>query len=174
MTGHDVIVWTARLSVAFYVTSVWLYLGISRTDKPESSRFRFCWAAAWGWCVIHVLCAFHFQHHWNHSAALKHTAEMTARVVGWNWSGGLYINYVFLIVWALDIIRLHRRKSKLSDDARQSVARQADVRSWAMQWIAAFMMFNATVVFGPPWWIVVSVLVLVPISLRLAGRSRSI
>lgn len=88
-------------------------------------------------CVVHVVCAYHFEHHWSQAAALKHTAEMTDRVIGWYWAGGLYVNYAFLVAWGIDAMRALMSKSR---------------SSLAMHLVAGFMMFNATLVFGPIWW----------------------
>lgn len=88
--------------------------------------------------MIHVVCAYHFEHRWSQVAALKHTAVMTDRVVGWHWAGGLYVNYLFLLAWGIDAYRCCRTQTPTSA---------------GMQIVAAFMMFNATVVFGPIWWV---------------------
>jgi hypothetical protein len=147
--GHSLIIWTARLSVALYVTAVWLLR--TRSQSP-SGRFAVLWVSAWAVCVVHVIFAFHFQHHWNHSAALQHTADMTERVTGLHWAGGLYINYVFLVWWGYDAIQRLRGVA-----LRSSIIFQA---------VAAFMMFNATVVFGPRIWIAVALLLCVAVVWR--------
>jgi hypothetical protein len=139
--GRSLILWTVRLAVACYLAAVWIDRRTARSRTCQVRCFRVFWSSAWGLVVIHVLFAYHFQHHWNQAAALQHTAEMTERVVGWYWSGGLYINYLFLAVWGVDVVRLLRSPERPS--------------STLMHLIAAFMMFNATVVFGPSWWIVV-------------------
>lgn len=137
--GRNMILWTVRFSVALYVIAVWhSVFGVGRPGADR--RFRAAWSLSWLLCVIHVACAFHFEHHWSQQAALQHTAEMTARVVGIHWGGGLYINYLFLTWWGVDAYRLIRGQTQRT--------------SAAFQWTAAFMMFNATVVFGPRWWII--------------------
>lgn len=135
--GRNLILWTVRLSVALYCVAVWRYLSVRQLGTMDKFYSK-AWSAAWLMCVIHVLCAYHFEHHWSQTAALKHTAEMTERVVGIHWAGGLYVNYVFLIVWGVDVARsfFGQKLSPIS-----------------MHLTAAFMMFNATVVFGPRWWI---------------------
>ena len=141
--GRNLIVWTVRICVALYATAVWRHLFYSSPENPSTKTadlwYVRAWSLSWLLCVIHVLCAYHFEHHWNQSAALQHTADMTNRVVGINWPGGLYVNYIFLTYWGFDVFR--RLKSGGSS-------------SLAMHIIAAFMMFNATVVFGPQWWFV--------------------
>lgn len=138
--GHNMIVWTVRVSVALYAIAVWRYLFVVRHQPSAGvdSTYRLAWSLSWLMCLIHIVCAYHFQHHWDQAAALKHTAELTERVVGLHWSGGLYVNYVFITMWGIDVGRNLIRTSRVSSVFIHSVA--------------AFMMFNATVVFGPSWW----------------------
>lgn len=138
--GHNMIVWTVRVSVALYVIALWRYLFVIRRQLKVGvdSIYRLTWSLSWLMCLVHIVCAYHFQHHWDQAAALKHTAELTERVVGLHWSGGLYVNYVFISMWGADVGRILLRTSEASSVLLHSVA--------------AFMMFNATVVFGPTWW----------------------
>jgi hypothetical protein len=106
--------------------------------------------------TVHVLAAFHFEHDWSHSAALKHTAQQTARLTGIDWGGGLYFNYVFLLLWLVDVAMLWTVASKPSSRLRRS-----------MDLACIFMVLNATVVFGPRWWIgPVIILGLIAVQLR--------
>lgn len=136
--GRSLILWTVRVSVALYALAVWRSVFFRNPLAGSDQRYRWLWSLAWGMCVVHVLCAFHFQHRWNHAAALEHTASMTERVVGIHWAGGLYINYVFLLWWGRDVWQLWTRPQHQSGRTFHAVA--------------AFMMLNATVVFGPAWW----------------------
>ena len=125
--GHSMIVWSVRLSVALYMVATFCWLRPDQKSQdlvsPESRTaaadpsilwYRRCWMAAWVLCLIHVTCAYHFQHHWSQTAAQRHTAELTQRVTGLYWSGGLYINYAFLVWWGLDVLRCHRRPMQTS------------------------------------------------------------
>ncbi|MEQ9406999.1 MAG: hypothetical protein RIK87_04705 [Fuerstiella sp.] len=135
--GKALILWTVRVSVGLYAAALWRLLFHRRAAGPDRVSSAL-WLGAWAMCVIHVVCAFHFEHHWSHQAALLHTTEMTERVVGLKWGGGLYINYLFLIWWGWDAFRqLSRPGSRVSP---------------VIQAAAVFMMFNATAVFGPVWW----------------------
>lgn len=138
LLGSTLILWTVRLSVGLYAAALWRYLFVLRRKRQADRIYLILWTASWVMCVIHVLCAFHFEHHWSHAAGLRHTAEMTGRVVGIYWDGGLYINYAFLAWWGLDVGLLWA-----GSRMRVSVSLQA---------VAAFMMFNATAIFGPVWW----------------------
>ena len=135
--GTSLILWTARISVMLYAAAVIRCFGtLSRTG------WQYLWAGSWLMCVVHVLCAFQFEHSWSHAAALQHTAVMTHRVTGLHWGGGLYINYLFLTAWLINALTCFRR-------ARTD--REASPDYW-FHAVAAFMMFNATAVFGPVWW----------------------
>lgn len=136
--GRHLILWTVRASVALYAVAAWRYLFFARRDGSTDRTYSLVWAVSWLLCVVHVGFAYHFEHHWSQTAAEIHTAEMTARVVGLHWAGGLYVNYVFLTLWGYDAVRLLMSRTTGS--------------SWTMHAVAAFMMFNATVVFGPAWW----------------------
>lgn len=153
--GSSLILWTARLFVALYAAAVWRYLYPSGSGQTDVWQARL-WFAAWLICVIHVCCAFQFEHKWSHASAVLHTAEQTERSVGVRWGGGVWLNYLFLAWWGWDAIRLLGRRTR--------------VTSGVLQIVAAFMMFNATVVFGPAWWwIPVPVFVLVLIIRRRIG-----
>lgn len=157
-TGRLLILWTVRIAVLLYALATWRYLIVLRPqNKTVDRRYSLLWATAWLMCVIHVVCAFHFEHHWSHAAALRHTAEMTNRVVGIHWGGGLIINYVFLAWWGIDAGRQFRRKQAAS--SRIFIA------------VAGFMFFNATAVFGPAWWwIPVSLFVVSAVKSAIYGR----
>ncbi|APZ91113.1 hypothetical protein [Fuerstiella marisgermanici] len=160
-TGRLLILWTVRIAVTLYALAMWRYLFLSRSGRKNGDqRFAILWASAWLMTVVHVVCAFHFQHHWSHTAAWQHTSDMTNRVVGLDWGGGLIVNYVFLTWWGIDAGRLFRR----SDTATSSTIFVA---------VAAFMFFNATAVFGPPWWwIPVSVFIAAVVIAAICGRWR--
>jgi hypothetical protein len=61
------------------------------------------WTLAFLLCVGHVLAAFHLVHHWSHSAAYRDTAEQTRQLLGVAYGAGVYFNYAFLFVWAVDV-----------------------------------------------------------------------
>ena len=51
---------------------------------------------------IHVAIAFRYYHHGSHREAYEQTARETAETVGINWGGGIYFNYLMLVLWAGD------------------------------------------------------------------------
>ena len=89
--------------------------------------------------LVHVALAFHFTHDWRQDLALQETSRQTAEVVGIEWSGGLYINYAFMLAWLMDTAWWWRGLD---------IYRQRP-RAVTIAWHAVllFMFFNATVVF---------------------------
>ena len=170
--GDRLIALTAQFAVACYAIALLLAARQCRLSLRERTSFRGAkgdntggakgdslkpslavagfWTAGLLGLTVHVACAFHFLHHWSHAAALKHTAQRTAEVTGWDWPGGLYINYVFLLFWAVDAVRVWREAL-----GRTPVASRVWRR--VVQGVFLFMMFNATVVFGPWHWTAASV-----------------
>lgn len=117
-----------------------------RADRSDL-LVRWLWTVACAALLAHVACAFAFYHQWSHVAAYRHTAEETAAVVGWNWGGGLYFNYLMCALWLGDVAWWwsnpggHRNRSKWLHHALHGFF-------W-------FMIFNATVVYGTGpvrWW----------------------
>lgn len=148
--GDRMIAHTAQWMVACYAIS--LLLAVRQRPSEKSSRaIAVFWTAGVVGLMIHMVCAFHFQFHWSHAAALKHTALRTYEVTKWSWPGGLYINYVFLLFWIWEAIRIWRESLGMSPVASQSWHR-------FVNGVFLFMMFNATVVFGPWHWTVATVM----------------
>ena len=170
--GEHLMLWTVRASVGCYVVALWRWLfaqvpaestGSAATQSGDRVYNRF-WFAAWLLCVLHVICAFHFRHHWVHSVAIQHTADMTERVVGIHWGGGLYVNYVFLLCWGASVAGALRH-------GRNQTVRGRRLEN-IMHAFAAFMMFNATAVFGPLWWWIPTIAIVAAIAyrIRIGGR----
>ena len=106
------------------------------------------WTAGCVVLAIHVLTAMHYEHGWSHTEALRHTAKQTLEVAGIDWGGGLYFNYGLLLLWTADVCFLWfgcERPIRLRKPVRR-----------LNEWACAFIVLNATVVFGPSWWIVVA------------------
>ena len=53
-------------------------------------------------CVTHIGIAMASVHGWSHASAIEATARTTAAVYGLRWGGGVFVNYLFVAVWALD------------------------------------------------------------------------
>lgn len=60
--------------------------------------------------------------------------------MGWEWGGGVWMNYLLMLLWLGDALWL-----KLAKESHRARAKWI---SWTVQGYLAFMWFNATVVFG--------------------------
>ena len=161
-TMEEMIVrWTARLAVAGYVLRLWVDVR-SRNSNSNLQAARWWWTFGCGFFLLHVITAFHFIHHWNHSAAWESTARRTAEMTGWRSGMGLYINEAFLCLWIADTVQWWRNLNW--PDQRWAY--------WIVQSIFAFLMVQATAVFGPPFWPPVTILVIVALAWQ-AFRHRS-
>lgn len=63
---------------------------------------RAAWTAGVVLALVHAALAFHFVYGWSHRVAAVATEEQAAAVFGIGWSGGILVNYVFLVIWVLD------------------------------------------------------------------------
>lgn len=133
----------AQLAVICYLLRVLLDLWGSPARAVACWK-RGAWTAGCAALWLHVAAAFHFIHQWSHAEAIRQTAEQTRQLTGWAWGGGVYINHAFALLWLMDVVGWWR--GGLEFDTRSSV------RFWMIHAIFAFMMFNATVVFGPVHW----------------------
>jgi hypothetical protein len=109
-------------------------------QAPQEVAFRWIWSAGCALYLAHVGLAFHFYHHWSHAAAYESTAERTRQMVGVESGTGLYLNYLFTLLWPVDALWWWSRPVSYNNRSR-----------WLTGSYFAFfgfMAFNATVVFG--------------------------
>ena len=128
---------TVWLALTLYVAGEW-----ARALAPGRSGNRAVWLSGLGLFAFigHVVCAFHFHHHWSHAAAYRDTAQQTAEFAGWNWGGGLYVNYLFTLVWLGEFLWLTCSPTTFARRARWIV--------WAIRGFFMFMILNGAVVFA--------------------------
>ena len=140
--GAALIDWTARGAVACWAAR--LIVALLRGRRSPKSVEVLLWLTGWSLLVVHVGCAFHFQHGWSHTAAYDHTAQRTAEATGWAWGGGVFFNYSTIAIWGADLVVL-----TISCKTNRSAPRLWTV--FATAWVG-FMILNSTLVFGPRWW----------------------
>jgi len=85
-------------------------------------------------CVFHLVLAFHIGHAWSHQKAFDHTKQVGG--VG----EGVYVNYLFALVWTVDVIWVWISFEHYLNRPRW-------VR-WLVHGFMGFIVFNAAVVFG--------------------------
>jgi hypothetical protein len=135
--GTLLTLWSARIAFLFYAAALAAWLtGLARAA-------RLAWALGFLVYLSHVAAAFHFHHHWSHDAAYEETARQTAGLFGVRSGAGLYCNYAFTCVWALDALWIWWSAETYRRRPRSIAA--------AIHSFMAFMFFNATVVFVSGW-----------------------
>lgn len=138
------------MSAALYVT-IWIALAcFVAAEAGKRPAFAGRRAARWTTAVsaigllllvMHIALAFAVRHGWSHAAAVQATALQTAAVYGLDWGGGIYVNYLFAAVWALDAWLWH-----ISPAAS---ARRRKPIVWALRTFYAVIVVNGAVVFVP-------------------------
>ena len=86
-------------------TVLWAAVEAGRLLRPTLVEpLRQLWTVAVLLAVVHVAFAFDVVYGWSHDAAVAATARQTAEQTGLTWGGGLYVNYLFLTMWAADAL----------------------------------------------------------------------
>jgi len=113
---------------------------LMRRSAGTDRLARAMWTAGIGLALIHVFLAFELVYAWNHEAAVDATSRQAAERVGWAWRGGIYVNYVFLVLWLADVSwwwvapATHATRSLRFETSRLA--------------LFTFMFFNGAVVFA--------------------------
>ncbi len=131
----------ATIAVALSLVGLtWVTLLLAGQDRRLLMAARIFWTLAFLSYLVHVAVAFETYHHWSHAEAAFHTGFRTWEMTGWFWTGGIWINYAFTLLWGADVIywwtgldRYSRRPVRLR---------------WFVHAFFAFMIFQAGVVFA--------------------------
>lgn len=75
---------------------------LRRASADRRSAARAMYTAGALLLVAHAAAAFQFSHGWSHAAALAATAARSEAMAGFASGSGLYLNYLFMAVWAAD------------------------------------------------------------------------
>lgn len=103
-----------------------------------------CGAAAF---LVHAVAAFHTVYSWSHEIAWQSTAEQTAELTGWRSGSGLYLNYLFGLLWLIEVCWWWAQPI--------SYARRPRLVADGLELFFLFMILNGAVVFasGPVRWL---------------------
>ena len=154
---------TVRGSIAAATLS-WAAAEWLRLRQPSAGAMaRVFWTLGAALTVVHTIAVFHYIHDWSQDAALAHTAQQTAMLMGLRWGGGLYVNYAFIALWVADAaLWWHDRASY---ERRPAGARDALLA------VFLFMFVNAGVVFAHgPARVVGTIAVLIVLLARFVFR----
>lgn len=137
-TAHDTI-----RSSALRVVLVWCFawpialVRPARDPGPEEAdagRVRALWTLGCVLLWVHIAIAFHAGHGWSHAAAWEHTKQIGG------YGDGVFVNYLFALVWLADVIWAWVNFG--------SYLRRPRWLTWAVHGFFLFIVFNAAVVFG--------------------------
>ena len=165
-TGEFLTRGTIWVSIAGYAIGsvIFAMSSPSRRSATWDAAARVIWTIACASLIAHFISAFQFYHDWSHAAAYADTARQTREAFGFNWGGGVFINYALLITWMLDVAWWWR--SGLDSYRKRPLPL---VVAW--HGFLIFIIFNATVVFGDGIvrWIGLAICLLLALSwLRIA------
>jgi hypothetical protein len=141
-SGDWIISWSVRLALLLLVVVQALEFQSLRQGRI-ASVLRWLWTTAFVLFAIHVAAAFHFVHGWSHQTALEATAKETFEKMGFSFGAGIYFNYLFLLVWATDLVWIWRATG-LSTKSQQMLF-------YAGRAYMLFIAFNGVVVFKSGW-----------------------
>lgn len=85
------------LSVACWA---WTVAAILRGGATNATRW--VWGAGADLFIIHAIAAFAKFYDWSHAVAVKETAVQTLEATGIDTGAGLWLNYLFGLVWCSD------------------------------------------------------------------------
>lgn len=135
--------------------SVWLALAcypaaaLGRAfERPALSRWaRLVWSVGCVFFWLHVVSAFGVFYHWSHAIAVAETAKQTLAATGFDSGSGLYLNYLFALLWTADAAWWWWRPEHYRD-------RRLGV-FLLMHGFFLFMIVNGAVIFvaGPRRWL---------------------
>ena len=135
-----VMIWLAFLCYSIVVAQM--------LAKQWTGRIGWVWVGGVLFFWLHVVLAFLAYYEGSLAVAYEATRRQTAETIGWNSGAGLYVNFLFGVVWTWDATVLgwcgfaaYRARSR---------AAQLSVHGFL-----ALMFFNGTVVFGdgPVRWL---------------------
>lgn len=131
---------TIDLSLIGYFASLLLLTKAKHSSQAMLNWARRAWSAGALLLLLHVVCAFQFYHDWSHSAAVADTARQTKNTVGFAFGAGVWVNYLFSVVWLADVLWWWRA-------GHDSYRRRSTWWSWGIHGFLLFVVINGTVVF---------------------------
>lgn len=141
-TGDWIIAWSIRLALLLLVIVQACQLESLGTNRL-SKAFRWLWTTAFLLFLLHVAAAFHFVHRWSHQAAFDATAKETLDKMGFAYGTGVYFNYLFLLLWAIDLVWVWRPETLRN--------RTQKTLFYAGRAYLLFIAFNGAVIFKTGW-----------------------
>lgn len=149
------VLWPVRIAVCCYIVRTLFDVaslnGPDHRTGTDARRLgwlrvvRLVWTAGLVLYGIHVVGAYGVVYGWSHQVAVAETALRIPEFGGISWGEiGLAMNHLFTLAWTIDVVRWWRAGPAFPDEHAGHVA--------VLHVFMGFMVFNATVVFGPQGW----------------------
>lgn len=131
-----------------YLT-IWLALALFAAG--EVGRARLPARVGWPWyasaaglvlAILHTLLSFDVVHGWSHDDAVLNTAMQTRAVFGVAFGAGVYVNYLFFVVWLVDLVWWRHAGG---------IDRRSQWPALGLQAFYLLIIVNAAVVFASGW-----------------------
>lgn len=158
---------SATLTLSIWVSvAAWAAVMAGRLRGRECRGAWLLWAAGCAAYGLHLAAAFAGPYRWSHAVAWAETARRTRELTGVDAGAGLWLNYLFGLVWLGDLAGWRIRGAPLPGGRWRPAA-------LGLHGFLAFMIFQGTVVFGagPSRWFGVGVFAYLATSL-LRGKLR--
>jgi hypothetical protein len=97
MTSDVLLRFTIAAAVVLYGAAEW-----RRSTRGSDRMARALSTGALMLSLAHAAVAFDAHYGWSHDAAYAGTARQLDHAIGLRWGGGLYMNYAFYAIWAID------------------------------------------------------------------------
>ncbi len=121
----------------------WAVVRLAVETLP-SPRPQLLWTIGCVFYIVHVVSAFDVFFQWSHTKAYEETALRSMAVTGYRAGWGIWLNYLFGVVWLVDTVwwyfagdERYRKRNALS--------------FWLLHGFILFMMFNGAFVFVERW-----------------------
>ena len=118
---------------AWVAAALW-FVGSAMLLRVGSRWARRVWAVGCVAFFVHSALAFHVVHGWSHAAAFDHVERDSG------FGAGIFVNYLFGLVWATDSIWIWVSQRSYWNRPRWVL--------WTVHGFLAFVVFNATVVYA--------------------------
>ena len=139
-TGQILTSITIWISIGAYAVGAVIF-ALSSARPNRDALVRLLWTVACAALLAHVAFAFQNYHGWSHAAAYVDTARQTRDVTGFNWGGGIYVNYILVFGWVADLIWWWLAGT-------DSYRRRPRLLTIAWHTFLIFIIFNSTVIFA--------------------------
>jgi hypothetical protein len=141
---------------------VWLSLiAFAAGELAKSRRYAGAWSISATGAIllaVHIVVAMAVRHGWSLESALEATARQTNDMFGFNWGGGVYVNYVFAMVWIAELFVWRQWP--------EGYASRPGWIKWSLRVFYVVIIVSAAVIFATDWrrWLGAAILAVLVLS----------